>query len=212
MRYDISIAYGAETPPWPGDTPYSCRWAWDMAQGASVNVGHVTTSLHLGTHADAPLHVIPNGAPSDSLPLHVFSGRARVLDVQRATEGSHISVDQLSALLSDGGVPARLLLRTGVSVATGVFPDRWPTLTEGAAAWLAAQGLRLLGVDAPSVDERDARELLVHHALFGAGAYVIENLRLGDVPDGEYHLSAYPLLVTGADAAPLRAVLESVPE
>ena len=55
-RYDITIAMGAGTPEWPGDTPFSCGWAWDMAAGASVNVGKVTTSLHVGTHADAPLH------------------------------------------------------------------------------------------------------------------------------------------------------------
>ena len=55
-RYDISVAFSADTPPWPGDTPYSCGWAWDMAQGDSVNVGRVTTSWHVGTHADAPRH------------------------------------------------------------------------------------------------------------------------------------------------------------
>jgi arylformamidase len=105
-------------------------------------------------------------------------------------------------------MPVRLLLRTGRTVAGGTFPAGWPSLTPSAAAWLARGGLRLLGVDAPSVDPKTATDLAVHHALFDAGAFLIENLRLEQVPVGEYHLTGYPVLVEGADAAPLRAVLE----
>jgi arylformamidase len=208
-RYDISVAYGAATPPWPGDTPYSCGWAWDMRTGASVNVGRVVTSWHVGTHADAPLHVSPAGAASEHLPLAAFRGPATVIDARDVAPGASIGVEWLTEALAGRPVPERLLLRTGCSVATGVFPDAWPTLSSHAAAWLTDAGLRLFGTDAPSVDARTATELVVHHALFGGGAYVLENLALGGVPVGEYLLSAYPVLVLGADAAPVRAVLET---
>jgi arylformamidase len=207
-RYDITIAMGAGTPEWPGDTPFSCGWAWDMAAGASVNVGKVTTSLHLGTHADAPLHVKQDGAPSESLPLEAFCGPATVLDCQDAVDGPTLTTEWLEEALAGQRMPVRLLLRTGRTVAGGTFPAGWPSLTPSAAAWLARGGLRLLGVDAPSVDPKTATDLAVHHALFDAGAFLIENLRLEQVPVGEYHLTAYPVLVEGADAAPLRAVLE----
>lgn len=208
MEHDISVPYGTATPEWPGDTPYSCGWAWDMAAGASVNVGRVTTSWHVGTHADAPLHVLADGAGSESLPLAAFHGPATVLDATDAGDGPTITTEWLSTALDGQLMPARLLLRTGRTVAEGRFPDAWPTLTADAVHWLTRGGLRLLGVDAPSVDARQATALVAHHALFGAGAFVLENLDLREVPVGEYILTAYPVLVTGADAAPVRAVLE----
>ncbi len=208
-RYDISVPYAAATPPWPGDTPYSCGWAWDMSTGASVNVGRVVTSWHVGTHADAPLHVASSGAASEHLPLASFHGPATVVDARHAVPGATISVQWLIAALRGHPIPQRLLLHTGCSVAAGVFPDAWPTLTAEAAAWLTNAGLRLFGTDAPSVDARTATDLVVHHALFGGGAYVLENLSLDAVPVGDYVLSAYPVLVSGADAAPVRAVLET---
>jgi len=207
--YDISVAYGADTPPWPGDTPYSCGWAIAIAAGASVNVRHVTTSWHNGTHADAPLHIADSGAPSERLPLPAFQGPATVLDARDAADGRSITMEWLQAALSGRPAPVRLLLRTGRSVATGVFPEAWPTLTEEAATWLVGGGLQLVGVDAPSVDPRTASDLAVHRALFDGGAYVLENLDLRAVPDGQYVLTAYPVLVSGADAAPVRAVLET---
>ena len=201
---------GAGTPEWPGDTPFSCGWAWDMAAGASVNVGKVTTSLHVGTHADAPLHVRIDGAASESLPLDAFCGPALVLEAADAVPGPTLTTEWLQAALEGHPLPVRLLIRTGRTVAAGTFPASWPSLTPSAATWLTRGGLRLLGVDAPSVDPKQATALAVHHALFDGGAFLIENLRLEGVPVGHYHLTAYPLLVAGADAAPLRAVLESL--
>jgi arylformamidase len=77
------------------------------------------------------------------------------------------------------------------------------------AVALAARGLRLLGVDAPSVDERENRTLDVHKALFRGGAFVLENLDLREIPDGRYELVALPQRLVGLDAAPVRAVLRS---
>lgn len=209
-RYDISVAFSARTPEWPGDTPYSCGWAWDMAKGASVNVGHVTTSWHVGTHADAPLHVVANGAPSETMPLDAFAGPAMVIDARDASIGPVLTIEWLSTALDGRPIPARLLIRTGRTTASGTFPSGWPSLTPDAAAWLTKAGMRLFGVDAPSVDSKTATDLVVHQILFAGGAWFLENLSLDAVPDGDYHLTAYPVLVVGADAAPVRAVLESL--
>ncbi|MCC7055110.1 MAG: cyclase family protein [Gemmatimonadaceae bacterium] len=200
---------GAATPEWPGDTPFSCGWSWEMATGASVNVGVVTTSLHVGTHADAPLHVLQGAPASESLPLEAFSGPAIVLDAQDAGEGPTLTVAWLEAALEGLPMPVRLLLRTGRTVAGGTFPADWPVLTPEATGWLLHGGLKLLGVDAPSVDSREAKELVTHVRLFTSGAYLLENLHLDGVETGLYHLTAYPVLVAGADAAPVRAVLEA---
>lgn len=201
---DISVAFGTETPPWPGDTPWSCGWAWSMADGASVNVSKWETSPHVGTHADAPLHVLPHGLGADALPLAAFVGPARVVDL-RDVEGA-VSIEQLKAAGWKPGT-SRLLLQTGQTTASGMFPAGWPALDEQCARALAADGLMLLGVDAPSVDERESKSLAVHHALFSGHCYVLENLDLRDVTPGEYQLLAFPLKVGGGDAAPVRAFL-----
>lgn len=202
--HDISIPFDAGTPEWPGDTPFSCGWAWEMTTGASVNVSRIVTSPHVGTHADAPLHVRSGGAGANQLPLHPFLGPARVVDV------SHLDGTITLADLQRAGYTVettRLLLQTGRTVATGAFPERWPTLHADAARSLARAGLKLLGVDCPSVDDRESRTLAVHHALFDGGAYVLENLDLRGIAQGEWELLALPMAMGVVDAAPVRALL-----
>jgi arylformamidase len=150
------------------------------------------------------LHVMRDGLGAEALPLAPFVGPARVVDV-RDVRGA-ISVAELKA---GGWKPgtARVLLQTGQTTAAGVFPAQWPALSEDTARALVAEGLVLLGVDAPSVDERESKTLAVHHALFGAHCYVLENLDLRSVTPGAYELLALPLKVGGGDAAPVRAFL-----
>lgn len=203
---DISIAIGEGTPEWPGDTPYSCRWTWQIARGDSVNVSEIRSSPHVGTHADAPFHVDDGWPASHDIPLEPFLGRAIVLSVDPSlpfVEPAHL-----------GSLPAgpieRLLLKSRRSIASGSFPDSWPALTDAALALLLERGLRLLGVDSPSVDVRTSTTLDIHRLLFSRGAFNVENLDLRGVDDGQYDLVALPLKILAADAAPVRAVLRSV--
>jgi arylformamidase len=200
---DISTLVRPGTPEWPGDTPYSCRWAWSIAAGASVNVSAIEMSPHVGTHADAPLHVRDGWPASDTLSPEAFVGPAVVIGI----EGLDGAVDASALAARLPSRVERLLLRTGRTIAAGSFPASWPALTPSCARWLAARGLRLLGVDAPSVDDRDSKALETHHALFEAGASILENLDLRGVPDGRYELIALPIRLDGLDAAPVRAVL-----
>ena len=201
---DISVPFAVATPPWPGDTPFSCGWAWAMADGASVNVSKWETSPHVGTHADAPRHVLADGAGADALPVDAFVGPARVADV-RDLDGP-VSLAQLKAAGWQPGT-TRLLLKTGRTTAEGRFPVEWPALAPETAAALLRDGLRLLAVDCPSVDDRDSKDLAVHKLLFGGRAYVLENLDLRHVQPGAYELLALPLKVDACDAAPVRAFL-----
>ena len=203
MIRDISIALREGTPEWPGDTPYACRWASLIAKGESVNVSAVIGSPHVGTHADAPLHVRDGWPGSHELPLDAFVGPASVVDVS-----GHAGVIDADALTYDPAVHGeRLLLRTGRTIASGVFPNEWPCLSEACVKTLLGRGLRLLGVDAPSVDLRESKTLPVHQMLFSANAYILENLDLRRVPTGPYELIALPLKFMALDAAPVRAVL-----
>ena len=201
---DISIAMGSGTPEWPGDQAFSCGWTMTLAGGGSVNLSAITTSPHVGTHADAPLHVRDGWPASHELPLEAFAGRAIVCSVDPSIET--IAPQDLASLPHRGAVE-RVLLRTQCSIATGRFPDRWPVLSLETVRMLLDRGLVLLGVDTPSVDARHSKSLEVHRALFSGGAFNLENLDLRSVEDGDYELVAYPLLLEGVDAAPVRAVL-----
>lgn len=208
--YDVSIALHSDTPPWPGDTPFSCKWPWLIAEGASVNVSSVTASPHVGTHADAPLHVQDGWPAAHELAIESFFGSALVVDV--AAEEGEIPLDALTRALGHEPDTAlrenpRLLLRTGRTIADAAFPASWPVLSANCARALLGFGLRLLGTDAPSVDSRESRTLDVHRAIFEGNGAILENLDLRLVTPGQYELMAFPLKLLDTDAAPVRAVL-----
>jgi arylformamidase len=204
MLRDISVLVRSGTPEWPGDTPYECGWGWRISAGASVNVSVIRMSPHVGTHADAPLHVRDGAPGSEAFDLPAFMGEAWVSGAEGA--GMLITPDMLIPRLGPERVE-RLLLRTGQSIADGSFPDEWPVLAPETVDALLARGLRLLGVDAPSVDQRDSQTLDNHHRLFDGGASIVENLDLRGVEDGMFELIALPLRIDALDAAPVRALL-----
>lgn len=201
---DISVELAMGTPEWPGDTPYSCGWTASIADGSPVNLSTLTTSPHVGTHADAPIHVQDGWPGAHELPLDAFYGPAVVVDVTGAS--GELSFADIEPAISQYRLE-RLLLKTGSGIAGGVFPEAWPTLSEQCARSLLGLGLRLLGVDAPSVDARESKNLAVHKMLFAGGAFIVENLDLRRIQPGAYDLIALPLKVMALDAAPVRAVL-----
>ena len=77
------------------------------------------------------------------------------------------------------------------------------------AAWLAARGVKLVGLDVPSVDRIDSKDLLIHHACDAVNLLILENLDLRAIEPGVYELIALPLRIKGGDGSPLRAVLRS---
>ena len=204
---DISVVLGPGTPQWPGDTPYSCGWPSTIAGGHSVNVSAISTSPHVGTHADAPLHVREGWSGSHELSLDAFFGPAIVVDVSNLTK--EIDIEDLEKIQSLPFVE-RLLLRTGRTIASGAFPEDWPTLSETCVRTLLGRGLRLLGVDSPSVDPRESKNLPVHHMLFSGNAAILENLDLRRITPTMYELMAFPLKLMALDAAPVRAVLRQI--
>jgi arylformamidase len=208
-HYDITRTLRQSIAPWPGDTSFNYRLTWQMADGASVNVGAVTMGTHNGTHADAPLHFLADAPGIDAVDIAAFVGPAFVIDV--SATGLSITREHLrnAAPHLEAGVP-RLLLKTGAWPDDSRFPERIPTLAGDVAGWLGSFGVRLLGLDVPSVDAFDSKDLPIHHALAAAGILILESLDLSGVPEGLYELIALPLKIAGADAAPVRAILREL--
>jgi arylformamidase len=204
--FDITLPMTRDLAPWPGDVPYDFRLGWKMAEGASVNVGALSTSVHSGTHADAPFHFLPHGATIEQLDPAIFVGPALVIDV---TGRERITIADLpQENLRD---TPRVLFKTNSWRDTTRFPDRIPVMERGLPTELKRRGVILIGVDVPSVDELDSKDLPIHHELGACGIQIVENLYLRDVPAGRYELIALPLKLAGADGAPVRALLRAPP-
>ncbi|MGE7781326.1 arylformamidase [Peribacillus sp. NPDC097264] len=200
---DISQPLNENTPYWPGDTPYSYRLNAEIAKGSSVNVGEIRMSTHLGTHIDAPFHFDEEGKKILELDLDLYIGEALVVqvDVDRS-----IGIEALVDIELNG--IERLLLATGKWKDLSQFPDAIPAIEPGLASFLAEKGVKLLGLDLPSVDYLDSKELPAHHALASCGIHILEGLVLQGVEPGLYDLAALPLALEKGDGSPVRAVLK----
>lgn len=200
--HDITLTLRDELPCWPGDTPYRFALAWSKQDGASVNVGQVSTTVHIGTHVDAPFHFDDGGATIEALGLDPYLGPARVIDVRGRQV---IGIKDLEPF--DLSETPRLLLRTDGWLDHSRFPESIPVLDERVPAYLREQGVILLGLDVPSVDQIDSKTLPIHHALGTLGIMILESVDLTRVEPGVYELIALPLKLEGADGSPVRAIL-----
>lgn len=109
-----------------------------------------------------------------------------------------------------GAVPARVLVRTRPQAAVDHWDSRFSAFAPATLEYLADLGVRLVGIDTPSVDPADSPHLPCHQVLRQRQMRVLENLVLDEVPEGDYELIALPLKLTTADASPVRAVLRSL--
>ena len=202
---DITRPVRAGMPVWPGDAPCRLAWTGRIVDGEAANVSALSLSAHTGTHADGPFHVLEDGARIGAAPLDAYLGPALVVD---AAGRESLDAAWIGEILR--GRPERVLFRTGAWVDDDVFPTRFPALTPDAARGLVDAGVRLVGTDAPSPDPFDSPDLPAHRVLLGAGAGILENLRLDGVAPGAYELIALPLRLEEADASPVRAVLREI--
>ena len=203
--FDITRPLQNTLAEWPGDTPFNYRLTGRMDEGLVVNVGAVTMGIHNGTHMDSPFHYVANGERIDAMPPELFVGLAVVVDVAKA--GWSIEREHLVHAEADFARAPRVLLKTGGWQDSTKFPEEIPTLNPDVPAWLQAAGVRVIGVDVPSVDGIHSKTLPVHAAMAAANIYIIESLDLSQVPEGVYELIALPLKIVGADGSPVRAIL-----
>ena len=202
--WDISPPLGDRTPAFPGDTAYQQRWTLQLGPECPVNVSAITMSPHLGAHADAPLHYGKDAPAIGHVDLDPFLGPCRV--VHAIGKGPLITAAHLAHAAA--ALPPRVLVRTCAHAPT-VWTDHFSAFAPQTIAWLAEQGVRLVGIDTASVDPATSKTLDSHHQLLAHDMRVLENLVLDEVPEGDYELIALPLRLTQACASPVRAVLRS---
>jgi arylformamidase len=205
MLYDISPLISARLQVWPGDTPPSREVLCDLARGDSITLSTLHATVHLGAHADAPSHYGRDAPAIHDRSLDYYLGPCQVIRVP-AARGTAITPDAVETPIA----APRVLLATGTFPDPETFNEDFAALTPELVESLHGQGVKLVGVDTPSVDRFTSKDLPVHCAFLQYDMAILEGLVLKDIPEGVYELIALPLRLEAFDASPVRAVLRSL--
>lgn len=206
-RWDLSMPVFPGMPTFPGDPPVEVVPVDRMAQGAAYDLSRLTLGTHAGTHVDPPAHFVPGGRTVDQLELEPLQGPCRVVEVPE--DRRSVGADDVAAV-PPGTV--RVLFRTRNSrrwaARLEFFPD-YVGLTLEAARAVRERGVRLVGIDALSIEQDRSGRFPVHRELLGHGVIIVEGLLLAEVAAGEYHLDCLPLRIRDGDGGPARVVLRA---
>lgn len=210
--WDLSPRIDADLKVWPGDTPPAREVLCELEKGASVTLSTLRATVHLGSHVDGANHYAKGAPGVEAWDVERFVGPCHVVEA-RVERGRRVSVSDVGGTrgeaLSRIEHP-RVLIRTGTFPDFRVFNEDFAGLEPALIDALAARGVRLIGVDTPSVDSFSSKDLPAHAACYRGGIAILEGLVLRDVPAGEYELIALPLKLAGFDASPVRAVLRTM--
>jgi arylformamidase len=204
MIYDISPPIDARLKVWPGDTPPTREVLCDMRRGDNLTLSTLRTTVHAGAHADAPSHYSRDAAAIDQRSLELYLGPCQVIRVQ-ADRGSVLGPDAIRQAIET----PRVLFATGTYPDPTMFNEDFAALSVELIDALHARGVRLVGIDTPSVDPFPSKELAAHKRILAFDMAILEGLVLKGVPEGRYELIALPLKLAGFDASPVRAVLRT---
>jgi len=205
MIHDITPPITDRLKVWPGDAPPSREILCDLRRGDAVTLSTLRATVHLGAHADAPSHNGADAPAIDARGLDYYLGPCQVVRVA-VVRGGRVTPDMLT-----GPVRAeRVLIATGTYPNPEEFNADFAALSPELVRALHEQGVRLVGIDTPSVDPFDSTDLPSHRMFLRCDMAILEGLALNGVPEGIYELIALPLRLVGFDASPVRAVLRTL--
>ncbi|MBY0525925.1 MAG: cyclase family protein [Gemmataceae bacterium] len=205
MIHDITPPISQRLCVWPGDTPPSREVLLDMKRGDSTTLSTLRATVHLGAHVDAPSHYGVDASAIHERSLDYYLGPCQVMHVD-VPRGTRITIDMLKQPVA----AERLLLATGTFPDPEAFNEDFAALAPALVEALHRQGVKLIGIDTPSVDLFDSKDLPSHLALLERDMAILEGVVLRDVPAGMYELIALPLKLVGFDASPVRAILRTL--
>lgn len=199
----------ATTPIYAGDAPLKFEFLKDMRKGDGFTLSAYSMGAHSGTHIDAPMHFVRDGASIEQLSLASLIGPARVIDIPDNVQ----SIDAAELNRHEWRGAPRVIFRTRSSLrgwmASSTFHRDFAYVAPDAAQLLADAGVQLVGVDYISAEQFGAPAPRTHQILLGKGIPIVEGLALGTVRAGDYDLIVLPIKVAGHEGAPARAILRA---
>ena len=192
MLIDLSRKIEAGMPVYPGDP------AATLEKIKSVEKDHYTlywwqTSLHAGTHMDAPMHLLDD-------PRRICD-----LSLERMTAPGVLLTDMEKIPETEIPMGAAVLIETGMDALYGTeaYYRNHPAVSQELCEYLIARKVAMVGVDAPSPDHVP---FPVHKRLMEEGIPILENLtNLHLLRGKQFTLIAFPLNIA-AEGSPVRAI------
>lgn len=202
MKYfDISPLISEQIAVFPSDQSFRRNVSLDIHKD-HLELSSMQTTLHLGSHADAPVHYHKDGCDIAERELDFYIGDCQVITVK-------IQVARIlpSDLAKINIKAPRILFRTLSFPNPNQWTNDFTALSPKLIHFLASKKVKLVGIDTPSIDPADSKQLESHQAVYQNNMAILEGLVLNEVPDGCYQLIALPLKIKDGDASPVRAVL-----
>jgi arylformamidase len=204
--YDISLTLSPSAIRWVTAQPLELIERKRMSRGDTNNSSSIHTSVHAGTHVDAPFHFLADGVTIEALPLETFIGPARVCEVAC---GTHITAADVAAAGIDQETRVLFKTRNSELLKKGVYDAAFAPFSVDAAKALVDLGMKLVGLDYLSAAGAN-EQVPVHRAFLDHGVILLEGVDLSEVPPGRYELFCPPVKLAGSDGAPCRAVLREL--
>jgi arylformamidase len=195
---DLSVLLNERTPVYPGDTKTKIEAAGVLEKDGFTD--HlISMGTHVGTHVDAPMHMIAGGKGLDQIPPEQFIGRGRYIKVESTFDLDAIK----SADIQSGDI---VLFHTGMSDhyhEPGYF-EEYPVMSEDVAEYLVSQKVKMVGLDNCSADNSEG--FPIHKILLASDVLIIENLtNLASLSDKNFMVYALPLKLE-VDGSPARVI------
>jgi len=200
---DISPLINSDLAVFPGDTPFERQIAMSFSNGDHLELSSISGTLHLGAHADSSGHYHAKGEGIEKRDIQVYLGKCQVIQVP-LRPGERISTKDIAEIEIKA---PRILFRTESFPNPYKWNEDFMSLSPELIEALGAKACVLVGIDTPSIDPANSKDLESHQAIFKTKMAVLEGLVLDQVSPGLYDLIALPLAIEGADASPVRAVL-----
>jgi kynurenine formamidase len=193
--------------PGPQITPYLTREASraQYAPGTEFAIDRLTLVGNTGTYLDSPYHRYADGADLSRIPLSRTVDLPAVVVRVAGARPRGIDAGAVAGLDVQGKA---VLLHTGddARFGTPAYAEDSYFLTRAGAAWLAARGPALVGIDAVNIDDAADTERPAHSLLLAAGIPVVENLTgLDQLPPAGARFTAVPLRIEEFGTIPVRA-------
>ncbi|TAH72129.1 MAG: cyclase family protein [Anaerolineaceae bacterium] len=158
-------------------------------------------NLHTGTHLDTPKHMISSGYTLEELELEKVVTGCKVFDLTDVKD----KITDKDLMRLDIKEDDFILLKTRNSY-EDILETDFIYVDRDGAHYLTKLKIKGVGIDSLGI-ERGQADHETHISLFNADIMILEGLMLKDIEEGEYLLSAAPIFIPGAEAAPVRAYL-----
>lgn len=215
---DLTHRLLAETATWNGACGFDLSIGVDYKDCTPPNlfrIQKIKCNAGIGTHIDAPAHVIPEGRSIDQLNMEELVTDCVVVDVSPESDENYIIMPSIIEKFEKehGTIPEKsfVIFYTG-------WDKRWannekynnnhkfPSVDISTAELLLKRNITGLGTDTLSCDT-GANGFLVHNAILGADKYLVENIaNAKELPPTGAKIFVLPMKIKYGTEAPIRLI------